>query len=132
LALLPTPIASDARDHYKTETYKADNLSAQIKLLPTPTTQDGSNNAGLSQFRRNTMPLNTLVTTLETNENQQHLLATPCASDSNETPQAGDSTKASSPEELPVKRLEQGTHQLYLTDVVQGTLQQGSDSTQMP
>jgi hypothetical protein len=101
------------------------------------------------------MPLNTLVTTLGDSEN--HLLPTPRTSDSNRTtkaaqdrvdrghqmdlptqiallptPQAGDGTKASSREESSVKRLQEGTHQLYLTDVVQATLQQGSDSTQTP
>jgi hypothetical protein len=33
-------------------------------LLPTPTTQDGANNAGPSQFQRNSLPLNTIVTVL--------------------------------------------------------------------
>jgi hypothetical protein len=40
-------------------------------LLPTPTTQDGRNTAGPSQHRRNTPPLNTVVS----------LLPTPVASD---------------------------------------------------
>lgn len=34
-------------------------------LLPTPTVQDGANNAGPSQFRRNTLPLNAQVTVEE-------------------------------------------------------------------
>lgn len=32
--------------------------------MPTPTTQDAANTAGPSQLRRNSLPLNTLVTTL--------------------------------------------------------------------
>ena len=35
-------------------------------LLPTPTTQDGANNGGPSQFERNTPPLNTRVLMLQT------------------------------------------------------------------
>jgi hypothetical protein len=34
------------------------SLSAQAKVWPTVTTQDAKNNAGPSQFRRNTKPLN--------------------------------------------------------------------------
>jgi hypothetical protein len=34
-----------------------------MKLLPTPTCQDGANNGGPSQFNRHALPLNTLVTT---------------------------------------------------------------------
>lgn len=34
---------------------------ASLTLLPTPTTQDGNNNGGPSQFERNTPPLNTVV-----------------------------------------------------------------------
>lgn len=33
-------------------------------LLPTPTTQDGANTGGASQFERNSLPLNALVTLL--------------------------------------------------------------------
>jgi DNA (cytosine-5)-methyltransferase 1 len=39
-----------------------------VDLLPTPTTQDGSNNGGPSQFQRNTLPLNAEVTLLPTPE----------------------------------------------------------------
>ena len=42
-----------------------------VDLLPTPTTQDGANNGGPSQFERNTLPLNAEVM----------LLPTPSASD---------------------------------------------------
>ena len=35
------------------------------QLLPTPTTQDGANNAGPSQFERNSLPLNALATQLD-------------------------------------------------------------------
>ena len=37
-----------------------------VALLPTPTTQDGANNGGPSQFQRNTLPLNAEVTLLPT------------------------------------------------------------------
>ena len=37
-----------------------------FSLLPTPTVQDGENNAGPSQWNRNSIPLNTLVTLLPT------------------------------------------------------------------
>ncbi|AOQ28524.1 DNA methyltransferase [Mycobacterium phage WillSterrel] len=37
-----------------------------IDLLPTPTTQDGSNCGGPSQFNRNSLPLNAVVTLLPT------------------------------------------------------------------
>lgn len=35
--------------------------SIAVSLLPTPTTQDGKNNGGASQFERNTLPLNAEV-----------------------------------------------------------------------
>lgn len=38
----------------------------ELPLLPTPTTQDGANNGGPSQFKRNTPPLNTAVLMLPT------------------------------------------------------------------
>ncbi len=38
-------------------------LSQAMRLLPTPTCQDGANNGGPSQFNRHALPLNTLVTT---------------------------------------------------------------------
>ncbi|MET4780832.1 DNA cytosine methyltransferase [Glaciihabitans sp. UYNi722] len=37
-----------------------------LRLMPTPTTQDGSNTGGPSQYERNTLPLNTEVTLLPT------------------------------------------------------------------
>ncbi|UXE05393.1 DNA methyltransferase [Arthrobacter phage Renna12] len=37
------------------------DLTTTVVLLPTPTTQDGANNGGPSQFKRNTPPLNTRV-----------------------------------------------------------------------
>lgn len=37
------------------------DLQAAVKLWPTPTKQDGENNAGPSQFQRNTPPLNAAV-----------------------------------------------------------------------
>jgi hypothetical protein len=36
-------------------------LPSAVQLLPTPTVQDGKNNAGASQFERNTLPLNAEV-----------------------------------------------------------------------
>lgn len=47
-------------------------------LLPTPTTQDGANTGGPSQYDRNSLPLNTLVTTL---------LPTPAAHEPGGTPE---------------------------------------------
>lgn len=80
-ALLPSPTAALASGG---QTSRSGDRSGEMllsgiaeaaaggKLLPTPTCQDGSNNAGPSQFDRNSLPLNTLVTTL---------LPTPEASD---------------------------------------------------
>lgn len=42
------------------------DLTTTVVLLPTPTTQDGANNGGPSQFKRNTPPLNTRVLMLPT------------------------------------------------------------------
>ncbi|UVK62580.1 DNA methyltransferase [Arthrobacter phage TaylorSipht] len=42
------------------------DLTTTVALLPTPTTQDGANNGGPSQFERNTPPLNTRVLMLPT------------------------------------------------------------------
>lgn len=83
--LMPTPQVSDGeRNHAAVvggkrpsgqkrsidlNTVTADLASKRGKtgpLLPTPTTQDGANNAGPSQFRRNTIPLNAEVTLLST------------------------------------------------------------------
>lgn len=41
-------------------------LGIAVQLLPTPTTQDGANNAGPAQHRRHSLPLNTAVTLLPT------------------------------------------------------------------
>jgi DNA (cytosine-5)-methyltransferase 1 len=43
-----------------------DHRRTAVELLPTPTTQDGANNGGPSQFKRNTLPLNAEVTLLPT------------------------------------------------------------------
>ena len=80
--LLPTPSACNANDGEGTETWLARRevvkarlkngngmgmpLAIAVQLLPTPTTQDGSNTAGPSQFERNTLPLNAEVTLLPT------------------------------------------------------------------
>ncbi len=37
------------------------NLAERVQLYPTPTAQDASNNAGASQFERNSLPLNAVV-----------------------------------------------------------------------
>jgi DNA (cytosine-5)-methyltransferase 1 len=43
-------------------------VAVRMEMLPTVTVQDGKNNAGKSQFERNTLPLNAEVTLLpETN-----------------------------------------------------------------
>ena len=82
--LLPTPSACNANDGEGTETWLARRevvkarvkngngmgmpLSIAVQLLPTPTTQDGANCGGPSQFERNTLPLNAEVTLLPTPE----------------------------------------------------------------
>lgn len=43
-----------------------------VALLPTPTTQDGANCAGPSQFERNTLPLNAEVTLLATPQSRDY------------------------------------------------------------
>ena len=67
---LPTPTASDIyTGNFSSKQHSEGSLHsvslAQIvnrpDLLPTPTTQDGKNNGGPSQFNRNTKPLNTQV-----------------------------------------------------------------------
>jgi hypothetical protein len=73
--LLPTP---NSRDHKGGITPKswaattqstgeggASKLPDVVKLLPHPTCQDGPNNGGPSQFKRNSLPLNALVMTLD-------------------------------------------------------------------
>jgi DNA (cytosine-5)-methyltransferase 1 len=48
----------------RTKTNLGMPLPVAVQLLPTPTAQDGANNAGPSQSRRHTLPLNTAVTHL--------------------------------------------------------------------
>lgn len=57
--LLPTPRAEgfDAGAHRG----KPDSLHAYVKMLPTPTVQDGKNNGAPSQHERNSLPLNAVV-----------------------------------------------------------------------
>jgi DNA (cytosine-5)-methyltransferase 1 len=82
--LLPTPTAALPHDGWTVEQFdewkrkvhaegrganglRGDSLEiAAIRLLPTPTTQDGANNGGPSQFERNTLPLNAEVMLLPT------------------------------------------------------------------
>lgn len=78
--LLPTPAAMNPNDGESLNTWEARRqrilaqkkngngfgtpLAIAVQLLPTPTTQDAANNGGASQFDRNSLPLNTLVMTL--------------------------------------------------------------------
>jgi hypothetical protein len=79
--LLPTPSASDSTGAEK-ETREArqddrtggPSLRDLPKLLPTPTVQDGANNAGPSQYERNSDPLNVVAA-------KTSLFPTPNASD---------------------------------------------------
>jgi DNA (cytosine-5)-methyltransferase 1 len=69
-SLMPTPTAQAAKhgstpDHGSNTPLGA-NLWDLPHVLPTPTTQDGKNNAGPSQFHRNTKPLNVEATLLGT------------------------------------------------------------------
>ena len=66
----PTPQAFDAqRGPISEERYQkklgGPNLISEIrhreKMFPTPTTQDAANNAGKSQYKRNSLPLNAEV-----------------------------------------------------------------------
>lgn len=63
-ALWATPRTADSKGQQvskeRREAGKIDNLSQQVKcaLWATPTTQDAKNNAGPSQFNRNSYPLN--------------------------------------------------------------------------
>lgn len=73
----PTPDASVAQDGEQPATWLARRevlkakgtngngagmpLAMAVKLLPTPTKQDGSNNGGPAQFERNSLPLNAYV-----------------------------------------------------------------------
>ena len=82
VALLPTPAAGNFNDGEEAEQWLARQaavkqrlnngngmgmpLAIAVQLLPTPTTQDGANNGGPSQFQRNTLPLNAEVTLLPT------------------------------------------------------------------
>jgi DNA (cytosine-5)-methyltransferase 1 len=73
LAFLPTPSTHDKTGARSPESiarmdkpFANLNDTAVNELLPTPTTQDGSNNGGPSQFQRNTLPLNAEVTLLPT------------------------------------------------------------------
>jgi len=77
--LLPTPAASDGAGGKtsRSNDRKGELLLGGIakafangELLPTPTTQDGKNNAGPSQHQRNTLPLNVVATLLDTSDAQ--------------------------------------------------------------
>ena len=61
--------------------------TAGLDLLPTPTTQDGANCAGPSQFERKSLPLNVVATLLPTPQEKRSapLLPTPAAADSQGT-----------------------------------------------
>ncbi len=57
--------ASSARERERARPFASyrdeETTSQEVDLLPTPTCQDGKNNAGPSQFERNTLPLNAEV-----------------------------------------------------------------------
>lgn len=66
---LPTPLSNShtGAGHQGREGGKnLQTVANEINLLPTPTTQDGANTAGPSQYRRNTLPLNTRVMVMGT------------------------------------------------------------------
>ncbi len=80
-ALLPTPVVNDMGANKTVEWWDAwapnqkaadgrpaphgKNLSIEVqRLLPTPTVQDGANNAGPSQWNRNSDPLNVVAVKL--------------------------------------------------------------------
>ncbi len=66
---LPTPLANShtGAGHQGREGGKnLQTVAAEVHaLLPTVTTQDGANNAGPSQYKRNTLPLNTRVMAMD-------------------------------------------------------------------
>ena len=66
-ALLPTPTAQAAK-HGATPDIHANGFGSNLwdlpHLLPTPTAQDGANNAGPSQWNRNSDPLNVVAVKL--------------------------------------------------------------------
>jgi len=68
---MPTPTARDWKDTGDNTNYrwwldrgKGMPLPAAVALLPTPTAQDGANNAGPSQWERNSKPLNVIAVEL--------------------------------------------------------------------
>ena len=72
-ALLPTPETGESPNGHGRRGGRPGNgrqsgasLDAVVSLLPTPTTQDGSNNGGASQHGRNTPPLNAVAALLPT------------------------------------------------------------------
>ena len=81
-SLLPTPTVFHVRNHDEPidvflarqersstgQIGKSTGVALRMEMLPTVTAQDGKNNAGPSQFERNTLPLNAEVTLIsETN-----------------------------------------------------------------
>ena len=100
LAMLPTPVTADAyTGDLKSKQQKEGSMHSMalphvIAMLPTHTTQDGKNNAGPSQFDRNTKPLNV----------EAHLLGTPRTSSAN-----GSSSKQVAAG-APKKRIEDQVH----------------------
>lgn len=97
---LPTPTVSDTftgnlkSTQQKPGSMHSVTLPQAVEMLPTPTTQDGKNNAGPSQFDRNTKPLNV----------EAHLLGTPRTSSAN-----GSSSKQVAAG-APKKRIEDQVH----------------------
>ena len=62
--LLPTPKAFQSRVLVRPLDEPQNLVNALARLLPTPTVQDGANNAGPSQWERNSKPLNVVAVEL--------------------------------------------------------------------
>ena len=86
--LLPTPTAQAAK-HGSTPDIHANGFGSNLwdlpHLLPTPTAQDGANNAGPSQWNRNSDPLNVVAVKLTGG-------TTPLPSNDGNEPSAGQHT----------------------------------------
>ena len=57
-AMWPTPRAEYDSGRHRGKT---DTLHSAVKMFPTPTAQDASNNGGASQYNRNSLPLNAVI-----------------------------------------------------------------------
>jgi len=65
---LPTPTAQAAKHGATPDVHRNSKMGSNLwdipHLLPTPTAQDGANNAGPSQWNRNSDPLNVVAAKL--------------------------------------------------------------------